>query len=244
MKYLALKRKNGGLACLLLLLVLSAQTGFSQGPQMERIVARDTAEGSKGPNLKKYRHWFMSVGFLLPHSNNHFVKFGLSHEIGFGYRTKRKLGEHYALGLDIAYQYRNYNVRNLVKFPGVDSLNVSKERYVQRGIQFDLYQRINYGRRGNFLGKYIDLVVWGELPFWNLNSFRFSTPESQKMYGKNGKIVLRNFDWDETFLYGVQLRIGFNKNIFYGNYRVSQLFTTASGLPQLSPIVVGFQRAF
>jgi hypothetical protein len=238
------ENRKPGFVFLLLLLVLTVQTSLAQGPKMERVVARDTAEGTKGPNLKKYKHWFVNLGFAVPHSNNHYVKYGLSHEIGFGYRTKRKLGEHYALGMDLAYQYRNYNVKNLVGFPGVDSLNVTKERYVQRGFQFDLYQRINYGKRGNFLGKYIDLVVWGELPFWNFHSYRFSTPESQKMFGKNGKITLRNFDWDERFLYGVQLRIGFNKNIFYGNYRLSQLFTTASGLPQLSPIVVGFQRGF
>ncbi len=232
------------LMLLLVLLLISAGSISAQGPLMNRTVAKDTAMGNRGPNLKKYRHWFVNVGFLIPHSNNHYLKYGLSNEIGFGFRTKRKIAEHYAIGLDFAYQYRNYNLKKFINYPGVDSLNVTKERFVQRGIQMGLYQRINYGRRGNFLGKYIDLVIWGEVPFWNLHSYRFSSPESQKMFGKNGKIVLRNFEWDETFLYGVQLRIGFNKSIIYGNYRFSQMFSTSSGLPQLSPIMVGFQTAF
>lgn len=217
---------------------------IAQGPLMSRVVAEDTSLGDRGQNLRKYNHWFVNLGFLTPHSNNHYVKYGLSNELGFGYRTKRKISEHYAIGLDFSYQYRNYSLKNLVKYPGVDSLNVTRERYVQRGIQVDFYQRINYGKRGNFLGKYVDLVVWGELPFWNFHTYKFSMPVSQNAYGKNGKITLRNFNWDETFLYGVQLRIGFNKNILYANYRLSNLFTGSSGLAQLSPIVLGIQRGF
>lgn len=240
------EKKFNNLALILLWLCLFTHPFdiLAQGPLMSRKVVEDTSLGTRGPNLKKYSHMVVNLGFLCPHSNNNHVKFGLSNELGIGFRTKRKMGEHYALGMDFSYQFRNYSLKNLVNYPGVDSLNVTRERYVQRGFQLGLYQRFNFGKRGNFLGKYVDLVVWGELPFWNFHSYRFSSPESQKSFGKNGRIVLRNFDWDETFLYGVQIRIGINKSILYGNYRFSNLFTEGSGLPQLSPIVIGIQRGF
>jgi hypothetical protein len=227
-----------------LILIFSALTlGLSAQPQsvLSRNVALDTAQALKGPNLKHYSQTFYKVGFMVPAEDNKYMKYGRSYELGIGYRYKRKINNWYALGYEASYFFSSYSLRNFLNYPISDTVSIRSERYMQRGVNVSLYQRINYGRRGNYLGKYIDLAIWAESPFWNKHKYRFEQQGFQRFFATDGNLSLRRLPWDNLFNYGTQVRLGFNKISFYGTYRLSELFNNKQNLPGLTPFIAGFQ---
>ncbi|MEX2380146.1 MAG: hypothetical protein WD530_05350, partial [Vicingaceae bacterium] len=53
------------------------------------------------------------------------------------------------------------------------------------------------------------------------------------------KSVNTQLEYTEDFSYGLLARIGYNRVVFYGRYRWSNLFTEKSGFPDLPNYEVG-----
>src|SRR5688572_29727495 len=91
------------------LLVLAAFAGLlfnasAQNVLLAQDVAKDSIQEKFGPNLKHYTHFYLGYGFVVGPSENQGsqVKYPSSHEWVIGLRYKYKVGEVYALGLDLA----------------------------------------------------------------------------------------------------------------------------------------------
>ena len=130
---------------------------------LEMNPAVDTVESVKGPNRKHFVHPFMSFGMCVDAGETGAqVKQPRIDQFSFGVRYKRRIAEHFAWGWDLAYNVNDYSLKqNLIKTTP-DSFLYDRQRMLFYNAQAGLYMRINYGKRGNTLGKYIDLAGYGD----------------------------------------------------------------------------------
>jgi hypothetical protein len=205
----------------------------------------------RGPNMRQYGHFYEGLAIVVPYNNlsGATTKFGRSASMVFGYRYKLKLLSFYAIGFDISTQFVRYGIKgedslavNLTANPLSQASQVKKLSLSVASFGAEAYNRINIGKRGDFLGNYIDLGIKGE---WNYGRKLIIKNEavSGDYYEKN-RIVQRNLNFIEKFSTLVTARIGINKVCIYGNYRISDLITKGYLTPELPPLIAGVQFAF
>jgi hypothetical protein len=215
---------------------------FMQGAKaQEYVVSEDIAIDStiekRGPNRKHYRHSYMNFGSCIDAGEiGAQVKQPRIDHFTFGVRYKRRLAEHVALGYDINYTINDYALKQEIgkKIPTV--LLNKRERMIFNIFEGALFARINIGRRGNQLGKFIDLGGYGSVTVahthFTLNTF----PDGSKVRTRtNG---LKYF---QRFNYGVNARLGMNKLAVFGQYRISDMFYSNWDFSELPRIIAGIE---
>lgn len=199
--------------------------------------AVDTTEETKGPNLKNYSHMFMGFGLcvdpgevggknVIPHLN----------QFNYGFRYKRRLAEHFALGWELGYSLNDFLLKQDSNKTTPDSLNYSRQRLIFHNAQAGVYMRFNFGRRGNTLGNYLDLGGYGDVVF--------SHVQFQKYKLADGAVVrarITQLDYFQRLNYGVQARIGMKKIMLYGQYRLSDIFYPSKQMAEMPRITAGIQ---
>ena len=141
-------------------------SGFAQKILLEQDVNADSIRPVKGPNLKHYSHYYLGYGLVAsPGSAGSEIRYGMSSDITLGYRYKRKLSQFYSIGMDISYHLTTYRLKqNSTKRLPNDSLH-DKEQLIFHNVGFGIYNRFNYGKRGNYIGNFIDIGARLDLPF-------------------------------------------------------------------------------
>ena len=187
------------------------------------------AEDDFGPNKKKYVHSMLSVGFNfgLQEENVSLIRGWSSFSLGYGVRTKRRLSNTFSLGYDVRcelnqYRYRPHERSLFQQFysaPEPDSLLVDKLSY--SSAQFAPYFRINMGKRGNHLGKYIDLSVYGELMITSSHAVKFKHPNDDQV--NRSTLKTRRLKYTNKLLYGLEFRYGNSYYNVYLRYRANDL---------------------
>lgn len=203
-------------------------------------LAVDTIPSEKGPNKKKFSHFYLGLGTFIGNEEAGVeVNPLLSREFEFGYRTKRALNRHLAWGLDFSFRSQTFGiVQNSSKmFP--NNIQHDKESLILANANLGMYTRISFGKVGNYIGKFMDLGVEGIVPM------------SGKLYMKNempnGNIVkteVSKLTYLNPYNYGAYVRFGFTRYAIWGKYRLSDMFTEDSGYPELSRISAGIQIGF
>jgi hypothetical protein len=102
-----------------------------------------------------------------------------------------------------------------------------------RGLYFI---RFNYDRRGNRIGRYFDLGVYGDLNVSHQVFTRFKNPDQSVTRSYTSRLKYYN-----RIGYGVQFRAGFNRVAFYAQYRLSDFFYPSKNLPELPRIMAGIE---
>ena len=200
----------------------------------------------KGPNMKHFIHFYSGSGLLMPFNEHSGAKidFGRSWELLFGFRYKRKLLPFYAVGLDANLRYRKFGIQDeKLIYSTVNPLTMASQ--VNRfavGVSstgLEVYNRINFGSRGNILGNYLDIGFRGE---WN-----FSTKEiikdrlGNQELAENLRTVRRNLKYIQNFSSVATIRFGFNKWTIFGNYQLSDLFKKQYNFVELPSLSIGLQ---
>lgn len=210
-------------------------------------------ETNDGPNTKFYQHGFLSYGQGIPmeEADSLQTEFG-SAFFEYGTRMKWKVNKWFAVGSELSYQFLSYNIKqdSLKNLLGMGQVNDS-QRLKRHLLNGGAYIRFNFGQRGNHLGKYIDLGGFGS---WAIGSRltvkRTDDPATQNFSSKDQTYTFRKLRFTSPFEYGVNVRFGFNKVIFWGRYRMSDLFRANDDinngrlLPSLTPLTAGIQLAF
>ena len=96
--------------------------------------------------------------------------------------------------------------------------------------------RFNYGRRGNQLGKYIDLGGYGNIVFDHTHFTK-----NKKADGSTIRSRTTGLNYYQLLNYGLSARVGFNKFVLFGQYRMSNMFYGDKNLPELPRILAGLQ---
>ena len=201
----------------------------------------------KGPDSKYYIHGYISLGI-----NSNYLKEKVtpvvvpySGEFNFGLRNKIKLLSFYAMGFDASYRYQGFRIEKESGLP--DDLNPfslnwdsGKQILGLNSLGFELYNRLKAGR-GNNLGYYFDAGIRGE---WNFSKKLVLKNTYSADESPSGKIktVHRKLSYVKSTSLIATARIGFKKNIIFGNYRISALFSDTYSIPELPKLTLGIQR--
>ena len=210
---------------------------FAQEEILEMNPAVDTIEPVKGPNRKHFVHPFMSFGMCVDAGETGAqVKQPRIDQFSFGVRYKRRIAEHFAWGWDLAYNVNDYSLKqNLIKTTP-DSFLYDRQRMLFYNAQAGLYVRINYGKRGNTLGKYIDLAGYGDAVIAHTLYTKYHLMDNSVVRSRR-----TGLGYFQRLNYGAQVRFGFKKMIIYGQYRLSDMFYKPENFAELPRIIAGIQ---
>jgi hypothetical protein len=213
------------------------QISFSQDVVFNENVGSDSVTETHGPNLKHFKHPYIAFGFAATQSEKKSsnIDMGLSSNFIFGYRTKLKISNFYAIGYDLAYNLSWYRLSQSKDKLTPDSVKNDKERLTFHNLELGLYNRFNFGKRGNIIGKFVDLGVYAD---WTFLCSHFTKNDK---YENTYKTKVTHLKYYEPLNYGVLARFGINRWVVYANYRLSDLFKSKYNYAELPRLTVGFQ---
>ncbi len=234
---------------LLLLLVFFAITpAYSQSVVLSKKVD-EQYEDNYGPNMRHYGYFHAGLA-VIPNMEDatSSIKNPGSGEYTLGYLYKLKLLPFYALGFDVSLAHTRYsftksdlNAYNPYN-PLTFASNEKRHLLVNNSVSLEIYQRINFGKRGNTLGNFLDAGLSGS---WNyaVKEVIVITGNANDYYDRS-RTVNHRLDFPETFSYGLAARIGHNKIALFGRYRLSDYFKDTYSIPELPRLKVGVEIGF
>lgn len=226
-----------------LLLLMANGMINAQTILLEQEPGKDTIPETYGQNLKNFSHFYYGLGFIAGAGDNNGLKINyfMSNELTLGLRYKRKVNNFYALGADINCSIQNYNINqnSLKTFP--NAILHDKEKLLTRELGLEFYNRFNFGKRGNYIGNFIDLAAYGQWDFFPTYVTIDNYKSGNAALAKKTKQIHSSLTYTNPFNYGLTARIGFNKYVFYGSYRLSNIFKDSSQFPELPGIIIGIQ---
>jgi hypothetical protein len=240
--------------CLLLLLciavcnpVLAQEVIFKRNvkEQIQR-----TFNDSSGPNGSVFVHSFLGAGVIIPanYSDSAAIKEnGQSSNFLLGTRYKFKLNETFAVGFEVVYNHYKFQIKQ------TDSLNIfspgkknDSQKLKLNTLGVGPYVRINFGHRGNTLGKYLDLCADGGFVFGSALVAKNKVSAADGNGGEVVRTTVRKLDYVSKLQAYVGARFGINHFEVFGRYRASNLFKpsdnfySAGVVPELPRFILGF----
>lgn len=193
----------------------------------------------RGPNKDHYGHLYLGYGFLLGDSDSDSaqIKNYQSSSFSLGWLSKWRINKWYELGFDVTYYYSSFHlVQDSFKIVP-NNVQHKREKLVFNNVQIVPFQRFKFRNRHHSTGTFIDLGFYGG---YNYRVKNQSTERNRAPGAGKTKTVNLDLDYTQDFSYGLIARFGLNRVVFYGRYRVSDLFTPNSNLPELPRFDVGF----
>lgn len=218
-------------------LLLIGLTGNAQMVLLEEEGKFDTISPSSGPNRSNFSQFYISYG--IPIADVHTgaeIYTGRSFDFDFGYRYKRKIGNVYALGFEIFYKVQDFNMKQDSGKIVPDTILHDKERLRFNNLGVGIYNRFNFGKRGDVVGNFLDIGAYGSWTYRLAHITKDELPNGNKV-----RTHTRGLDYYEPLNYGLVVRLGFNRFVFYGTYRLSDLFKPKHNYPELPFISAGIQ---
>lgn len=226
----------------------------AQSIVMQQDVNKDTLEGNWGPNRRHYIHRYFGLGFGVGTENRTWegkdlkdIKYGFgTGSLLLGFRYKLRLAEHYALGLDLGYNRQTFNFKQRDDKVFPTSGKNDKERLILHNLALEAYQRINFGKRGDHLGNYVDLGAFVEWNFDNTLLIKNDNDTANFLGAKKEKLKFKNLNYLEDFNYGVSARVGTGRFALFGRYRLSDMLIAkkVENYPELPRLTTGLQVRF
>lgn len=218
-------------------LLLTSLGAFSQDILLQQNVKADTIRPTYGPNLKNYFYGYIGLGFpLYTNENVNYTKPGVSLNFDLGLRYKRRITNYLAVGLDLGTNTTGYKLKQTDPKTIPDTVINDKEKIQISTLSGSGYVRINVGRRGNYIGNYLDLGAYGG---WNFQKKHKTTNENTD--GEKVRLSTTRLKYVENFSYGILARIGMNRYSLTARYRISDIFNSSYALPELPRLIVGVE---
>ncbi len=191
----------------------------------------------RGPNQDKYSHLFLSYGFVTGLDNDSSeVIFGQSGSFSIGYLWKWRLSKWSEIGFDIAYHRSAYHIVQDSSKTIPNAKLHKKEKLVFNSLMTAPFVRIKLVNKIHSNGTFIDL---GGFAGWQYD-VRHKTVEINPNPGAGKTTTLdTDLDYKRDYTYGLLARVGFNRFVFYGRYRLSNVFTDRSGFNDLPLYEIG-----
>ncbi len=215
---------------------------------LQEDVIADTMPILTGPNMKNYTHTYSGYGFLLGNSEGKGaeIKPGISNEFIFGVRYKRRICNFYSLGFNVYYSSLNFQFKQDSSKIFPNPVLHDKEKLAYNNAGIELYNRINFGKRGNIIGNFFDFGGYGEWGFnirhYYRDNFSVAIAGASAVEVKNRGLLYTN-----KVNYGAAVRVGINRYVIYGKYRFSDLFNkgylekTGLTYPELPRLILGLE---
>lgn len=218
-------------------LILLSFRAFTQEILLQQNVQADTIRPSRGPNLKNYFHGYIGIGFpLYTNEDVTYTKTGTSTQFDFGLRYKRRFTNYFAMGADFGINTTAYKIKQQAGKTVPDTIINKKEKFQLSTVTSSLFARINVGRRGNYVGNYLDLGAYGS---WNIAKKHKTTNKNAE--GEKVKVLTSRLKYFEDYSYGLFARIGISRYAFTAHYRLSDIFIPSYAMPELPKLIVGVE---
>jgi hypothetical protein len=219
-----------------LLIVISTEV-LAQDILLQQNVKADSVRPSYGPNLENYFYGYIGIGFPV-YTNEviNYTKFGSSAAFDFGLRYKRKITNYLAVGADAGISPGAYKLKQNEGKSVPDTIINDREKFQITSFLSSAYMRINVGRRGNFIGNYFDLGMYGS---WN--AIKKHKTYNDNAEGEKVKSVTSGLKYIDNFSYGVLTRFGESRYALTASYRLSDIFVSSFAMPELPRLIVGIE---
>jgi hypothetical protein len=237
---LVMRQKYGNLLATLVLLGM-AFSARAQQVLVEANVADDTIKTTFGPNRRYFGHAYASYGLLAGPSGGSGarLRYGFaSSEVQAGGRLKRRLSQTLALNLDLRYAYQQFALAQNAQKTLPSPAQHQREDLALHHLQSELSLRLNTGRRGNVVGRYLDLLAYGG---WVAGTSH--TTEDEPGPGiKSVETTERGLPYLRRWTGGVGARLGSDRYALVTRYRLSSTFRSEYvAWPELPRWVVGLE---
>ena len=208
------------------LLAHSSLTAQAQRVLLRADIAEDTLQASSGPNRAYFSHLYVGYAVVVGNASGPGadLRFGRSGELQVGLRNKFRLNQAVALGLDLRYARLAYYLKQNDQKTVPSSTRYEREFLSLSQLQGEAFVRLNAGRRGNAIGRYLDLLGWGG---WVMgSSHHYEQPATAG--AKKQQVTERGLDYMQRWPYGVGARVGSGRYAVVGRYRLSSAFEGAA----------------
>ncbi len=221
----------------IIILVSISLGAYSQDILLQQNVKADTVRPTRGPNLKNFIHGYVGIGFPIPMNENvSFTRPVLSAGFNMGMRYKRKISNNLAIGLDLDFNTAAYKIKQKGNKIFPDTIINDREKLQVSSLGSSAWLRLNVGRRGNFIGNYLDLGGYGS---WNFQK-KHKTSNTNDA-GEKIKVVTSKLNYIDTFSYGLLARIGISRYSLTARYRLIDIFKASYAMPELPRLIVGLE---
>lgn len=201
-------------------------------------VAADTAMQRTGPNRAHYGHLYLGYAVVVGSSSAAApISAGKSGELFLGWRQKWRFNQTVAAGLGTQYSRLAYRLAQEASKQVPTAALHSRENLVWQQLQLEPFLRLNAGRRGNALGRYLDVGGWGSWAFSTLHTYKDSPGGAAKVV----KVTERGLPYAARWAYGTSLRLGSGRYALVARHRFSGAWrgSVADEWPELPRWTVG-----
>ena len=222
-----------------------SSNGYAQLTYMKKELAKDTIQSSIGPNRKKFSHFFIgfAIPFGQPDSAGATVKNLSSGATILGFQYKRRFTNFLGAGFQLAYRSEYFRLKQDSNKILPNSIQHKKEKLTFGQVQAGLYIRINYGKRGDRVGNYIDLGGYSSYIVSSTHYTRDVFPIANASGATISEVHNHRLVFIEPLQYGLEARVGFNRYAFWATYRLSNIFNSKYIFPEMPRICAGIQIA-
>ena len=133
---------------------------FMQTPVLSEEVDLNMEKPKFGENRKHFTQFYASLGAILGKSEGDIMEVNSwkSSYFDLGFRYKLGLFEYNAVGFQIYYNYYSFRLKYESEFE-LPIIIHDKDKIRTSNFGLGIYDRINFGKRGDHLGKYLDLEL-------------------------------------------------------------------------------------
>lgn len=217
----------------------------------QRILVEEYVDTSReiprfGRNRLFYAHPLVKIGLFAPIYEAGGKTNLLTTTVSYETRMKLKLLSWNALVFDVGYRCDRFliNQDDTSKLPTYNGRH-KRERLSTQNVTFAVCDRINFGRRGNILGIYVDFGVYGD---WAVRAAHLYVDE---YYDSNSavathvksRVKFTHLQYINRFNYGLTVRCGWEWASVFAMYRMSDLIrdTPDTDYPDLPKLSVGIE---
>ncbi|MBF9220524.1 hypothetical protein [Hymenobacter ruricola] len=229
---------HGGLV-LGVLLLAAGLPARAQQVLVQANVADDTIKTTFGPNRRYFGHAYLGYGLLAGGAGAGApVRYGLrSGELRVGGRLKRRFTQSLALNLDLGYAYQHLELaQNDQKTVPTPQLH-RQESLAWHQLYSEISLRLNAGRRGNSVGRYLDVLAGGG---W-VAATSHSTEEEPGPGIGSVEVTERGLPYLRRWMGTAGARLGLDRYAFTARRRWSPAFAAGYAWPELPRWVLGLE---
>lgn len=194
----------------------------------------DDSYKTYGPNQKNFTHFYLGFGmFADKGETGAAVNYGKTNSFQVGMRYKLRLNKTFALGYDFSWSKHSYNLNQNDEKVLPNSFLNDNEKLVFNNLGLELYYRVNLWTNEAKMGTFIDMGGYGNLAYRNKHVTANDFEDDLGLMYKRRIVTNRKLVYTQPFNYGLRGRIGYNRYVLMGEYRLSSLFKDEYNLPEL-----------
>ncbi|MBN2213816.1 MAG: hypothetical protein JW723_06185 [Bacteroidales bacterium] len=200
----------------------------------------------KGPNTKSFKQLYFGVGMVAGNTPDLQINNIKSGYFSVGFRQKFKILSFYSAGFEIGYSALHFNIKQAEDKYIPNSELHDKEKLRFHDCNLQIFNRINIGKRGNVIGRFIDIGGYTDYFFSSSHYTKDKIEESaslprQDVFARVQVVKNSRLDYVRPFGYGVFGRAGINWFAVKVTYRMSDLFEKKYDWSELPRVYVGLE---